>query len=253
MDDWNGRIRPFLIPEGARNLYAEFRNSDNVLRLGSAAKVGIGYVSGANDFFHFRPSEAKRLGVPGRFLIPTVRNGRGLPPARLTQTVVDDWMRRDEPVLLLRLPKQGSLPKAICDYLDSPEGHLIRTGYKCRNRSPWYSVPDVRVPDAFLSYMIGENSQMVANDARCSCTNSIHGVSMTNDLSVETLLKMWRHPVVALSCEVEGHPLGGGMLKIEPGEAVRITLPKAGPRWQRGELEVIQEGIVAMRKWRHYG
>ena len=252
LDDWQGRIRPFLMPDGVRNLYAEFRNSDYALRLGSVAKVGIGYVSGANDFFHFRPSEAKRLGVPNRYLIPTVRNGRCLPSERLTQKIVDGWLHRDEPVLLLRLPKHGPLPKAIYDYLDSPEGHLARAGYKCRNRSPWYAVPDVRVPDAFLSYMIGENSQLVANDAKCSCTNSVHGVSMAEGFSVDDLLKMWRHPVVALSCEVEGHPLGGGMLKIEPGEAARIAIPREGTHWRRGDLDMIREGIAAMRTWRHY-
>jgi adenine-specific DNA-methyltransferase len=30
--------------------------------------------------------------------------------------------------------------------------------------------------------------------------------------------------MTALSCEIEGHPLGGGMLKIEPGEAARLLL-----------------------------
>jgi hypothetical protein len=33
---------------------------------------------------------------------------------------------------------------------------------------------------------------------------------------------------IKLSCELEGHPLGGGVLKLKPREASRIPFPKAG-------------------------
>ena len=67
------------------------------------------------------------------------------------------------------------------------------------------------------------------------------------------MLQAWENPVVALSCEIEGHPLGGGMLKIEPGEAARILLPREAVEWQSGDLDLIQQGIETMRRWRHYG
>jgi hypothetical protein len=54
-----------------------------------------------------------------------------------------------------------------------------------------------------------------------------------------------------LSCELEGHALGGGMLKVEPKEAAQIVLPTrelfpklVGPH--------IDGAIATMRSWRHY-
>src|SRR5690606_3220026 len=121
-------------------------------RLGSIASVGIGYVSGANDFFHLRPSDAERFDIPEAFLQPTVRNGRALPSARVTKAVVDRWKQDDEAILLLRLPKTRELPTAVGRYLKTAAAKRASQAYKCRVRDPWYSVPDVQIPDYFLSY-----------------------------------------------------------------------------------------------------
>lgn len=43
--------------------------------------------------------------------------------------------------------------------------------------------------------------------------------------TAESLAVAWWTSLTALSAEVEGHSLGGGMLKLEPGEAVRVLLP----------------------------
>ncbi len=44
--------------------------------------------------------------------------------------------------------------------------------------------------------------------------------------SVAQLAVGWNSSLVELSCEIEGHSLGGGMLKLEPGEAERVALPR---------------------------
>ena len=94
------------MPAAARELYREAVLHPQTRRFGEVASIGIGYVTGANDFFHLRPSEAALWDIPEAFLHPTVRNGRALPPRRLTVTTVEMWCRNDDPVLLLRLPKR---------------------------------------------------------------------------------------------------------------------------------------------------
>ena len=104
-EKWSRRLRPYLISEEARSSYQEIASRPDTKRLGDLATVNIGYVSGANDFFHLRPSEAERWEMPEQFLHPTVRNGRALKSARLTRATVERWKRNDEPILLLRLPR----------------------------------------------------------------------------------------------------------------------------------------------------
>lgn len=85
--------------------------------------------------------------------------------AQITKATVDDWKRSDDQVLLLRLTRELELPSAVRRYLDSSAGKEARQGYKCRNRSPWYAVPDVQVPDYVMSYMSGRSVNLVKNVA----------------------------------------------------------------------------------------
>jgi SAM-dependent methyltransferase len=247
---WNYRLRPFLLSADIRGMYQKVLEDTATVRLGQVARVGIGYVTGANDFFHLRPSTVAELGIPHTFLRTAVRNGRSLPPRAVTRSTVDSWIAQDDPVYLLSIGANDRLPRSVRQYLASSEGDLARETYKCRNRSPWYSVPDVTVPHAFLAYMSGEGPSFVANRADCVCTNSVHAVRLTNGHRVSHLQEAWNDPFTRLSCEVEGHPLGGGMLKLEPREAARVAMRTDGPSTDE-ETHLIEEGVRVLRRWRH--
>ena len=77
-------------------------------------------------------------------------------------------------------------------------------------------------------------------------------VTLGGAMKVRELLVSWRQPLTRLSCEIEGHPLGGGMLKLEPREAGQVVLRRQDPD-PPGDRAVIREGIATMRKWRHCG
>lgn len=255
VDEWRGiwqrRLRPFVLADAARALYRRASAASWARRLGDIAAVGIGYVTGDNAFFHLRPSDAERWRIPPEFLLPSVRTARALPADALDEDTVDRWRAADEPILLLRLPKTRDLPAAVHRYLESEAGRRARGAYKCRTRDPWFSVPDVQVPDLFLSYMSGVQPNLVANLARCTCTNAVHSVRLKNGMTAAGLLALWDQPLVRLSCEIEGHPLGGGMLKLEPGEAARVIVPDPHQAASL-DAEVIEEAVRTMRAWRHY-
>jgi adenine-specific DNA-methyltransferase len=250
--DWKRRLRPFLLPSSARQAYRELAARGDTKRFGELASIGIGYVSGGNDFFHLRPSQAAELGIPTAFLRPTLRNGRLLTSDCLTSEIIAQWKREDQPMLLLSIPKMlRDLPRSIQRYLDSAEGQRVSRGYKCRNRNPWYSVPDVHVPHFFLTYLSGRSASLVRNEARITCTNALHYVRLKNATSASYIAEAWRSPLTQLSCEIEGHPLGGGVLKLEPREASAVLMPSPIACAQV-RAEEIAEAIHVMRSWRHY-
>ena len=250
-DVWNCRLRPYLLNQSVRSLYAEAAAHPDSRRLGEVASVGIGYVSGANEFFHLRPSVADNLGITAEFLHPTVRSGRGLPTDAITAATVEAWRRADEPMLLLHLRRGQVLSDAVRRYLDSPAGQAARTSYKCRTRDPWYVVPDVRVPDCMLTYMAGRAAVLVRNDAGATSTNAVHAVRIHDRPRADVLLPLWRSSLVRLSCEIEGHALGGGMLKLEPREAARVLLP-APAVLAAAPDSAVANAVGTLRRWRHY-
>jgi hypothetical protein len=94
-------------------------------------------------------------------------------------------------------------------------------------------VPHVYDADGFLTYMSGTSPKLVANDAGVVAPNTLHIVRMYPGAPVAplALAAMWQTSLSALSCELEGHSLGGGMLKLEPTEArrVAVALPDLAP------------------------
>lgn len=250
-DTWNRRLRPLLLPRGARELYRAAVDHPESRRFADFASVGIGYVSGDNGFFHLRPSEAERWSIPAKVLHPSVRNSRALPAQQITAATVQGWRKADEPALLLRLKRGEPLAPGVHRYLESEAGQVARQAYKCRNRDPWYAVPDVQVPDFVMSYMSGRAASLVRNAAGVTCTNTVHSVRIRDAELAAKLLPAWGTPFAQLSCEIEGHALGGGMLKLEPREAGRILFPAAE---LAAELEAtaVKEGVGVMQRWRHY-
>lgn len=249
-NSWNSRLRPFLLNAGERSMYLEIAHAKQTVRLGEISNIGIGYVTGANDFFHLTPSEARRWDIPDAYLQPTVRRGNVLGNQVLSKQAVDAWCEADESFLLLSIPKTEKLPTSVRRYLESPSGLEARSAYKCRNRSPWYSVPDIRVPDFFLNYMSGTAPHMVRNAAKASCTNAIHAVDVNCVRDKNWLIRWWDTTFTKLSCEVEGHPLGGGMLKLEPREAGRVALSSES-NFHNCFGSELRDALSNIRKWRH--
>ena len=248
---WNRRLRPYLLPTNARRLYQAALAADGSRRFSDFAAIGIGYVSGDNDFFHLRPSDAIYWDIGDDYLKPSVRNSRAMPSHLITQETVDTWQRNDEQVLLLRLQRGQELPVGVRRYLDSTAGKRARTGYKCRNRDPWYAVPDVQFPDYVMGYMSGRKVNLVRNAANVTCTNSVHSVRIRDRVAAARLLPLWDTPLVRLSCELEGHALGGGMLKLEPREAARILFPDPDVPAVASH-DMVMDAIGIMQGWRHY-
>ena len=246
------RLRPFLLPASALALYQSLTASDAVRRFGDLARASIGYVTGANDFFHLRPSEADRRQFPRQFLRATVRKSEQLPGESVNRATVQRWLAADEPVLLLDLRNARELPAPVRGYLDEDAGQQARLTYKCRNRDPWYGVPDVKVPDAFLSVMCGTRPHLVRNEAACVCTNSLHAVTLRADVTMNALQRGWCSPLAELGAEIEGHPLGGGMLKLEPREVARVPIPIGDLHLTPHDEETLTEAVRHARAWRHH-
>lgn len=242
------RLIEQLLPGDMRKLYRALAEGDKSTRLTDIANVGIGYVTGANSFFHLSPEEAKRLNIPSRFLKRAVRRGRSINGLRFTE---QDWKSataEGEAGYLLYLRKGDQLPEGVLSYLNSGIRAGVPEAFKCRTRDPWYAVPHVHRPDGFLSYMSGETPQLVVNEAEAFAPNSLHIVRMRECQSntAACLAALWQTSMTRLSVEIEGHALGGGMLKLEPGEAAKVILAK--PDMSVDQLQELAEELDSVSR-----
>lgn len=220
-----------FIPVKTRDLYQRLKDLASMSRLGDLADVGIGYVTGANAFFHIDSRTARAWQIPSAYLRATVRRSRDLTGLRFTR---DDWQRAvesGEAGYLLHIESGNDLPDGLKRYLKHGESQGVHKAFKCRTRSPWFRVPHVYRPDAFLTYMSGVTPRLVSNETPAVSPNTLHIVrARTREFPGASLAAIWPCALTALSVEIEGHALGGGMLKLEPSEAANVLLPASPSR-----------------------
>lgn len=224
------RLIEQFIPRRTRDLYRELQSHANLRRLGSIASAGIGYVTGCNDFFHVSPAEAAKLGLPESVLRKAVCRSRAFAGIQFDQS---DWLaaiESDSAGYLFHPPSGGKFAKSVEAYITEGKRRNVHRAYKCRTREPWYHVPHVHRADAFVTYMSGDFPRLVINLAEAVAPNTLHIVRLLplSRTTVHSLAAGWLTSLTRLSCEIEGHAMGGGMLKLEPGEAASVLVPIAG-------------------------
>jgi len=225
------RLKYYLIARKARCLYEGLREEPGVARLGDAADVGIGYVTGSNAYFHLTQNEVSEWGIPTRYLRRAVLSLAGFQGAVLRQIDWRELQSAGDKIYLLSIPPttEKALSRPVRDYLQ----HGIKLGvplrYKTRVREFWYSVPHVATGNALLSYMSGTSPKLALNRAGVVAPNTLHVVRFKEPKNAKPFVAGWYTSLTRLSCELEGHALGGGMLKLEPTEAEQVLVGAPKP------------------------
>jgi hypothetical protein len=119
----------------------------------------------------------------------------------------------------------GKLPPGLAKYIRGGESAQVHTGYKCSIREPWYAVPAVWTPDAFLFRQIYDFPRAVLNKAGATSTDTIHRMRVTRPNDPGQLVGSLYTHLTAASAEIEGRSYGGGVLELEHNEAERLLVP----------------------------
>lgn len=233
----------------------DLQNRGLLQPLGGVGKASIGFVSGANEFFVLSPEEADRWRLPEASLRLALTRARQIPGLRINRAEINR-VRSSGERCLLWLPGER-LTQAEQVYAQRGEDLGYAERYKCRVRSPWYRVPGVAAPDAFLTYMSDVVPRLCLNQARVVSSNTLLNVRLTKIPAAlrKAFVIAFYNSATLLSCERIGRSYGGGVLKLEPREADRILLPAAALVAERKDALLKIEAIVdhALRNGRAGG
>ena len=215
----------FLEPEGIAAL-RQAREQAEVVRLGEVADVDVGVVTGRNRFFVLRPSSVKSWGLD-HHVLPLVSKSAHLRGIRFSDADMTELQDADAPCHLLSVARALDLDNyaALRAYVDAGEDEDVHAGYKCSIRTPWWSVPSVWVPDAFLLRQIYDHPRIVANLTGATSTDTVHRVRMRNGVEPAVLAAASINSMTFAFAEVVGRSYGGGVLELEPREAEALPFP----------------------------
>lgn len=203
----------------------------------------LGIVTGNNAYFTLSPRRAKELGLGRRELVRLSPPGSSHLRGLVLSSEMLRQLGREGRATYLFAP--GDVPsQAAQAYIDDGHRTGVDNAYKCRVRRVWYRVPTLPPADLLLTCMNADTPRLTTNEASAHHLNSVHGVYLHpegRDLGRELLPLASLNSVTLLSAEMVGRSYGGGILKIEPREADRWTVPSTS---------LVENRATALRKVR---
>lgn len=218
------RFKQAALPEATAELFDRIVADPRITTLGAIARVRLGVVTGANEFF-VRPADRvpRQPGVSARTVIS---RSRWLQSARWTEGDVRRRDREGERTRLLYVSSTTTLREPLRDEINAAVAKGFATRSHTGRRDPWYALTDRVTPDAFLPYMGAWPRGLAQNRARSLCTNAVHRVHW-RDLGKEAahgvVLGSWS-TLFAFAAELFGRHYGGGILKLELADAQRLPV-----------------------------
>jgi adenine-specific DNA-methyltransferase len=208
-----------------RDAFAEFGALPVVRRLGSVARLGVAAVTGANEFFSLSSAMVAHHDLQpwARPLLPRIRHAQGL---AFTERDHADLIASNANAFLFDAGRAeiDGRPGLAAWVADGVRAGLHRR-YKCRIRSPWYAVPNIKHGSLLLSKRSHRFPRLVLNRSAAVTTDTIYCGNALPGFPAEQLVAGFQNSGTLLSAELEGRAFGGGVLELVPSEVARLLIP----------------------------
>ena len=233
----------YLLSADEANAFKRACALPGITQLGSVARIEVSIVTGANPFFTIDEStvEAFSLATWARPLLARTADAPGIVFG------LDDHARareRGSRAWLLDFSAERPEPSRHSrarTYLAGGEAKGLDQRYKCRIRSPWYRVPQIRRGRLMMPKRAHHHHRLLLNRAGVFTTDTVyrgymHGLYASFE---EDLVSGFQSTLTLLSAEVEGRTYGGGVLELVPSEIARLRVPVVSTSSLLPELDTL--------------
>jgi hypothetical protein len=191
------------------------------IELGELFRVHRGQVTGNNAVWI---AGAQAAHLPARFLLPAVTRARELIAAGHVLWSANDLRR------VISLPTDiselaAAERRAVERFLKWARQQCAHDSYCARARKAWWAVTYKEPAPILSTYMGRRPPHFVRNAARARHINIAHGLYPREPMSTETLDQVVRFLHTFATTE-GGRTYAGGLIKFEPGELERLTIPR---------------------------
>lgn len=245
VEDSKEKWTQYFLTNNQREILRKALVTDSIHRLGQLCSVDVGVVTGKNDFFVLPEDDAQKLEAQDH-LLPIVTRTMYLRGLVFTK---NDWVENkysDRPSYLLAIKPTIGFSENLKQYINRGELDGCHRNFKCRNRNPWYVVPSIWIPDAFLFRQIGSFPRLILNSTKATCTDTLHRVKFKKKGLEKFIISCFHNSLTLAFAEIFGRSYGGGVLELMPTEAEKlpIPIPKSEPSGLLSEMdELIRKGL----------
>ncbi len=207
-----------------------------VHRFSDIAKVDVGIVTGANDFFLVKDSVVEEFDLRP-YSHPMFGRSEHCKGVIYDQNQFNYNKTSGHPTNFIYLSDEYEvLPDKVKKYVLLGELQDLHTRYKCRIRKPWYKVPSVYSTNIGMLKRAHDVPRLIFNELGAYTTDTAYRVE-SKGVAPELLVYCFMNPLTALMAELEGRSYGGGVLELVPSEIEKLYLPLPDINFNLRELD----------------
>jgi len=220
----SGKWTRALLGADVLQMLDALEGDDQVHRFIDVADVDVGIVTGANKFFLVSSDVVARYGLD-EFAHPMFGRSEHCPGVLYDERQHEENAASGKPTNFLWF-KGADLTrdKKVRKYIELGEAEKLHTRFKCRIRTPWYTVPSVYSTEIGMLKRSHNSPRLILNKAGAFTTDTAYRIR-SRKVAAEKLVCCFVNPLTSLSAELEGRHYGGGVLELVPSEIEKLTIP----------------------------
>ncbi len=241
----------YLLTAEEVNAFNEACRLQGMHRLGSIARIEVSIVTGANPFFTVDDSTLAEFGLEpwARPLLARTSDAPGIVFKRSDHTQA---RRRGSRAWILDFSADRPKPNGqgrVREYLARGEDDGLNERYKCRIRSPWYRVPQIKSGRLMMTKRAHQYHRLLLNQAGVFTTDTVYRGEMLSMFAhrEKDLVSGFQNTLTLLSSEIEGRTYGGGVLELVPSEIARLSVPLVSTAPLLGKLDTLSRSRDGQR------
>lgn len=195
-------------------------NFKNLIPFSTYAKVMRGIATGANDFFTFNISKAKKYGIDEKYLLPCVCRSADIKGHTFTMPDFECLKDADKKIFILNA--KDACDSNVTEYLKKGENEGIDKKHLTASRKPWYAL-EKRPPSPIWVSVFNRNGlRFIRNVAEVSNLTTFHCIYLRNgifsDIPIDLFFAYLLTDTAKQIFENNAREYGNGLQKFEPND-----------------------------------
>lgn len=204
-----------------RNYYENenAKKYSNLIDFSEYARVRRGIATGANEYFSFNLSKAKRYSIPEKCLIPTITKSNQVIGNFFNNKILNQLIEQDKNVFLFDGLQDEDNDK-VKEYLELGESEKINERYLTKKRKPWYRLEEREVAPILVGVFNRNGLKFIRNKSCAKNLTAYHCVYM-KDSHLKDINLFFAYLITDVAKDIfndHSRDYGKGLKKFEPND-----------------------------------
>ncbi len=203
----------------------ELKDRNDIFIFKDIAKVDVGIVTGANNFFLVTNRILEKYNLYN-YAYPMFGRSEHCPGVIYDQKQHNENKKNNLPTNFLWFQEENinKYDEKVKQYLLKGVSENLHNRYKCRIRKPWFKVPSIYSTSIGMLKRAHDFPRLIYNELKSYTTDTAYRIKEIY-IEPKKLVYCFINSLTALMAELEGRHYGGGVLELVPSEIEKLLIP----------------------------